>query len=225
MDSDLVNKKIFSREKVLKSFENGEYDILIGTQMVSKGFNFPKVTLVGIIMADQSLFESDFRSYEKAFSLITQTVGRAGRGSVPGKAIIQTFTPENQILNLAADQNYTEFFENEIKLRKLMLNPPFVDICVIMITGKNEEKVWKACTQFFENLKSTAKNKYGDLPLRILPPTAAIIKKISNSYRYKIVIKCRNGKRFRNMIRELIFDFKNSGEILISVDINPTTIL
>ncbi len=225
MDSDLVNTSKFSREKTLKSFENGKYDILIGTQMVAKGFNFPKVTLVGVLMADQFLFESDFRSYEKAFSLITQTVGRAGRGKVPGKAIIQTFTPENQIIKLASDQNYREFFENEIKIRRLTLNPPFADICVVMFTGKNEEKVWKACVQFFESLKAAAQDRYNDLPLRILPPTSALIKKISNSYRYKIVIKCRNSKKFRDMIRELIFDFKNSLGISISVDINPTAIL
>jgi len=225
MDSDLVSTRQFSREKALKSFENGGYDILIGTQMVSKGFNFSKVTLVGILMADQSLYESDFRSYEKTFSLVTQTIGRAGRGSIPGNAIIQTFTPESHVLRLAAAQNYGEFFRNEIKFRKLMLNPPFVDICVIILTGKNEEKVRETSTQFFESLKLIARDRYNDLPLRILPPASALIKKISNKYRYKIVIKCRNNKRFRDMIRELIYNFKISGVISVSVDINPTTIL
>lgn len=224
IDSDICeNKNSLFKEK-LKSFEENKYNILIGTQMISKGFNFPKVTLVGILNADQSLFESNFKSYEKTFSLITQTIGRAGRYDLPGQAIIQTFSPDNKILKLAASQDYENFYQDEIKLRKIMLNPPFSDICVILFKSKNENKVINSCNIFFENIKNIAKNKYQDIPLRILPPTPAIIKKISENYRYKIIIKCKNNKKFRDMIREIILN-SNLNNISISIDINPSNIL
>ena len=128
MDADTAFTK-YSYEKNLEAFARGEYDMIVGTQMVAKGLDFENVTLVGVLSADQTLYSDDFRSYERAFSLLTQVVGRCpGRGQYAGRAIIQTFTPENEIFQLAAKQDYESFYSGEILLRKAMLYPPFSDI-------------------------------------------------------------------------------------------------
>ncbi len=225
LDSDT---KTSDEKDIIKKFEDGQYDILIGTQMISKGFNFPKVTFVGILIIDQYLFGSDFKSTEKAFALITQTVGRAGRKHSQGKAFIQTFVPENNILQLAAKQDYEKFFNEEIAMRKLMLNPPFSDICVVLFKGKQEKTVYSCCVNFFNNLKAIAKEKYSDIPLMIFNPSPAEIQKIAGNYRYKVVMKCRNTKKFHRMINELVLDKKFKSclkKVSISIDFNPATIL
>lgn len=225
LDSDT---KFSISKNTVKDFEKGKYDILIGTQMISKGFNFPKVTLVGILMADQYLYSGDFRAYEKAFSIITQTIGRAGRSDLKGKAIIQTYCPENEILKLASNQDYEKFFSNEIKLRKLMLMPPFVDICLISLRGKNKENVYEFSKIFFSTFVKISKDKYSDIPMRAFAPSTAALEKIDNIYRYKIVIKCKNSKNFRNLLNEVIFKCKSIGKYrnnYIIVDINPISIL
>ena len=124
MDTDSMMSK-FSYENKLRDFAYGKYDIMLGTQMVAKGLDFPNVTLVGVLSADQSLYSGDFKSYERTFSLLTQVVGRAGRNQHNGFAVIQTFTPENPIINLAAKQDYDSFYADEIILRKALLYPPF----------------------------------------------------------------------------------------------------
>ena len=225
LDSDT---KMSDKQEIIKDFENGEYDVLIGTQMISKGFNFPNVTLVGILMADQYLYSGDFRGSEKTFSLITQTIGRAGRYAPGGKAIIQTFSPENSVLNFAANQDYEAFYEEEIALRKLMLTPPFADICLVSFKAVSKNLAFDACKIFFEKLVLLSKEKYSDLPLRIFPPASASIEKVANHYRFKIIIKCRSTRRFRSMINEAMMSFKPLKEfknVSIIADINPLTIL
>lgn len=225
IDSDT---KTQSQEGTIKNFENGEYDVLIGTQMISKGFNFPNVTLVGILLADQYLYSSDFRASEKTFSLITQTIGRAGRGNFKGKAIIQTFSPESDILNLAANQDYVTFFEREILMRKLMLNPPFSDICLVLFREKNRALVEESACNFFKILKDLAKEKYSNIPLRIFPPRSCAVEKVAENYRYEIILKCRNNKAFRSLIQEVLLKIKSISrykKVYIGVDINPTSIL
>ena len=195
--------------------------------MVAKGLNFPDVTLVGVVLADQSLYSDDFRSYERTFDLITQIVGRAGRGEKEGKAIIQTFTPENPIIKLAASQDYEKFFSEEISLRKAMLYPPFVDICVVGFKGSDEIDVQKVSNSFFYNLKQEAKSNFIDIPIRIFTPSKASISKINGKYRFKIVIKCKNNKKFRKMMSKILIDFqKNLGKckVNIYIDINPDII-
>ncbi|MBR2735049.1 MAG: primosomal protein N', partial [Clostridia bacterium] len=187
LDSDVKNCKK-SLGEMIKNFSLGEYDILIGTQMVAKGFNFPKVNLVGILCADNFLYDSDFRSSERIFSLITQVVGRAGRMNGNGRAIIQTSAPEHEIIRLSASQNYKDFYKNEISVRKLMLCPPFCDICVVNFSGKDEKKVLNAAKEFFAFLKTIASEKHEKMPLRIYSPTEARIKVLSKNYRYKIII-------------------------------------
>ena len=225
LDSDT---KLSDKQEIIKDFENGKYDVLIGTQMISKGFNFPNVTLVGILMADQYLYSGDFRGSEKTFSLITQTIGRAGRYAPGGKAIIQTFSPENSVLNFAANQDYEAFYEEEIALRKLMLTPPFADICLVSFKAVSKNLAFDACKIFFEKLVLLSKEKYSDLPLRIFPPASASIEKVANHYRFKIIIKCRSTKRFRSMINEAMMSFKPLKEfknVSIIADINPLAIL
>lgn len=225
LDSDT---KLSDKQEIIKDFENGKYDVLIGTQMISKGFNFPNVTLVGILMADQYLYSGDFRGSEKTFSLITQTIGRAGRYAPGGKAIIQTFSPENSVLNFAANQDYEAFYEEEIALRKLMLTPPFADICLVSFKAVSKNLAFDACKIFFEKLVLLSKEKYSDLPLRIFPPASASIEKVANHYRFKIIIKCRSTRRFRSMINEAMMSFKPLKEfknVSIIADINPLTIL
>lgn len=147
LDTDSTMQR-FAYEKKLAQFANGEYDILLGTQMVAKGLDFPNVTLVGVINADQMLYGGDFRSYERAFSLLTQVVGRSGRGNFEGKAIIQTYAPENPIIALAKSQNYDKFYNSEIKLRKAMIYPPFSDIGVVAFVGTNRNLVEKSAQHF-----------------------------------------------------------------------------
>ena len=212
----------------LKKFADGEYDILVGTQIISKGFNFPNLTLVGVLSADQYLYSSDFRSYEKTFSLLTQVIGRAGRSKFPGKAIIQTFTPDNEIFDFVEKQDYKAFFNQEIKMRDVMLYPPFSDICIIGFVSENERKIKEVSKNFFSHMRQEISNNYRDIPIRILKPIEAMVKKISGKYRYKIVIKCRNNKKFREMLSNIINDFYreySTYKVKIFVDINPDTIL
>lgn len=212
----------------LKKFADGEYDILVGTQIISKGFNFPNLTLVGVLSADQYLYSSDFRSYEKTFSLLTQVIGRAGRSKFPGKAIIQTFTPDNEIFDFVEKQDYKAFFNQEIKMRDVMLYPPFSDICIIGFVSENERKIKEVSKNFFSHIRQEISNNYRDIPIRILKPIEAMVKKISGKYRYKIVIKCRNNKKFREMLSNIINDFYreySTYKVKIFVDINPDTIL
>lgn len=227
MDSD-VNFTKESYEKKLTDFKEKKYNIMIGTQMVAKGLNFPDVALVAILCADQSLNTSDYKSFERSFSLFTQVVGRAGRSNNCGRAVIQTFNPENLIIKLAAKQNYEEFFENEIKLRKTLMYPPFVNLCVIVFKGKIESKVKEVSECFFVFLKSLSRTEYAELPLQVLRPASAEILKLNNNYRYKIVIKYKKIKLFRVFLENALIVFQkeaNTSGVTILPDINPTTVI
>ena len=196
--------------------------------MVAKGLDFPNVTMVGVLLADQSLYNQDYRSYEKTFSLLTQVVGRAGRGKLGGKAIIQTFTPENSIISLAASQNYDEFYRDELKMRKALLYPPFADICIVGFVCGEERKVACASKGFFNMFKENAIRYYKNLPLRILGPSPASIVKVNDKYRYKIIIKFRNSKMFRQLMSETIITFNRDKKfkgVSVFVDINPDRIM
>ena len=203
MDADTTMSKNAHSEK-FQAFANGEYDIMVGTQMVAKGLNFPQVTLVGVVSADASLFGDDFKCQERTFSLITQVIGRSGRGEKHGRAMIQTFVPDNKVIWQAACQDYEAFFREEILGRKVMLYPPFCSICAIGFSGPVESQVIGAARRFLQQLKQTAKKKYPALPLRVLGPTASMVVKVSGKYRYKILIKCKNTADFRRMIAELL---------------------
>ena len=202
MDQDSTAAKD-AHEKLLARFANHEYDIMVGTQMVAKGLDFEDVTLVGVLGIDSLLFAQGFRAYETVFSLITQVVGRSGRAKDPGFAIIQTTDPDNPVLNLAAAQDYDAFFEQEIAYRKLGLYPPFCGLCVIGFAGAKEIEVARAAARFAALLGQQAA-KQPDLPLRVLGPTPGSIEKINDTYRYKLTIKCRNDRRFRDLVRSTL---------------------
>ena len=202
MDQDSTAAKD-AHEKLLARFADHEYDIMVGTQMVAKGLDFENVTLVGVLGIDSLLFAQGFRAYETVFSLITQVVGRSGRAKDPGFAIIQTTDPDNPVLNLAAAQDYDAFFEQEIAYRRLGLYPPFCGLCVIGFAGGKEIEVARAAARFSALLGQQAARQ-PDLPLRVLGPTPGNIEKINDTYRYKLTIKCRNDRRFRDLVRETL---------------------
>ncbi len=203
MDADTTYSR-YSYEKNFNDFGNGKYDIMIGTQMIAKGLDFPNVTLVGVLSLDKALHTGDFRSYERTFSLITQVVGRSGRGDKEGLAFIQTFVPDHYVLNLAAQQDYKGFFEEEIALRKVLTYPPFCDICVIGLSSLVESEVLKASEEVIKILKKEISLQQLKIPLRVLGPSKCTLGKINNKFRYRIIIKCRNSSKFRKLISEVL---------------------
>ncbi|ANU52958.1 primosomal protein N' [Acutalibacter muris] len=227
MDTDSMSGR-YSLERSLHEFARGEYDVMVGTQMVAKGLDFENVTLVGVISADQTLYSDDFRSGERTFDLLTQVVGRAGRGRLPGRAVIQTFAPENPVLGLAAKQDYFGFAERELAYRKAMLYPPFVDLLVIGFVGGDEKLTRRSAERFLQELEGLARGEYAGLPLRVLRPSPAAIARVSGKYRYKLIIKCQNGPRFREMIARLLTAFAGLREfrqVTVYADPNPNRII
>ncbi|MBR0349799.1 MAG: primosomal protein N' [Clostridia bacterium] len=226
MDADSTMSRHAHEEK-LSAFAKGEYDILLGTQMVAKGLDFENVTLVGVINADGQLNNDDFRSQERTFDLITQVVGRAGRGTFKGKAIIQTMTPENDVINMAAQQDYENFYKTEMKLRKMLIYPPFCDIALVGFLGIKEENVHAAASKFFLKITEKIRNEYKDEKVIILGPMTARVSKVSNKYRYRLIIKCKNSKNFRKMMSEVLTEVLSevSNRVSVYIDINPENII
>lgn len=224
LDTDSTMGK-YSHERKLAAFAAGDYDILVGTQMVAKGLDFPKVTLVGVINADTMLYSDDFRSYEKTFSLLTQVVGRSGRGDEKGRAVIQTFTPDNPIIYLAAEQNYEAFYQSEIEIRRGMLYPPFADICYIGFVGTNQDMVKRKALEFSKSLAETARLRYSHVPLRVLGPSPSSVTKVNKKYRYNIIIKCRDNRETRSLITLMLCEFgrtnNRSKGVRVFADMNP----
>lgn len=227
MDTDTTTSR-FSYEKNFNSFGKGEYDILIGTQMVAKGLDFPNVTLVGVLSVDQMLYNDDFKSGERAFDLITQVVGRSGRGESPGKAYIQTAFPDSEIINMAKEQDYDSFYNVEIPIRKSMIYPPFCDLCVIGFSSDKEFSVNGAASSFLNLLKLLHSKKYADEKIIVLGPVTPRISKVGGKFRNRIIIKCKNTKKFRNMISELLKEFSTDNRfdnVTVYADINPESIM
>ena len=207
MDTDTTYSR-YAYEQEFERFSRGEYDIMLGTQMIAKGLDFPNVTLVGVLAVDKLLYATDFRGNERTFSLITQVVGRSGRGDKRGRAYIETYTPDHPVLNFAAHQNYPMFYNDEIQARKALLYPPFCDICVVGFACAEEALVQQGARLFIEFLKEYMHTLEKKLPLRVLGPVPAGVYKINGKYRYRIVIKCRAGREFRKMVACLL---KKSG--------------
>ena len=205
LDADSTMQKYAFDEK-LGAFRRGEYDIIIGTQMVAKGLDFENVSLVGVLSADSELFNDDYKSMERTFDLITQVVGRSGRGSAPGKAIIQTIAPETEVIRLAARQDYPAFYRREITMRRAMVYPPYCTIAAVKFRGKNEQRVRDGAFRFLDILRGelTGEGEFKDLHLIVLSPMPERILKVSGSYRYRLLIKCRNDQRFRSMLKKAL---------------------
>lgn len=203
MDADTTMSR-YSYEEKFSAFARGEYDIMVGTQMIGKGLNFPNVTLVGVLSVDKALFAGDFRSYERTFSLITQVVGRGGRGDKPGRAILQTFMPEHYVLRLAADQNYEDFYQEEIALRRALVFPPICDICVLGFVSTSEESAAAAAQYAAQCVTEIIRQTGFSKPLRVLGPMPFAYGKIGGKYRYRMILKCKNTAEYRELIREIL---------------------
>ncbi len=218
MDFDTTSKK-GGHEKVLEEFENNG-DILLGTQMVTKGLDFRDVTLVGVLAADTSLCMDDYRAPERSFSLFTQVCGRAGRGDVPGRAVIQTYQPLNATIKYASRQDFEMFYENEIKSRQRLNYPPFCKIVCLMITSDDEEK-GNARIQEIGKILSCFADEY-EGRIDIMPPQAAPISKIKNQYRFRIIMKIDDMSKIKNVLNDIIDSYGgNKLGVFLSVDVNP----
>lgn len=226
MDADTTMSR-YAHEEKLAAFSRGEYDIMLGTQMVAKGLDFPNVTLVGVISADQQLYNDDYRSLERTFALLTQVVGRSGRGAIKGRAVIQTLTPENPVIRLAARQDYDAFYQTEILLRKAMVYPPFCELLCIGFVGEREAQVAAASKCFLEQMKDLSQSDYPEQKFIVLGPMPPRIAKLSNKFRYRLIVKCRNSKGFRSMISQLLTQFPKDTrfrEVTVYADLNPESI-
>lgn len=200
MDTDSV-APVGSHEQLFERFKREKIPIMVGTQMVTKGLNFENVTLVGAISADQSLNAGDYRAAERTFSLLTQVVGRSGRGSKPGRAIIQTYSPQNETIVQAAGQDYDDFYRSEIELRRLHNSPPFSKIFSITASGPIEEKVYNVCRYIHSYFSGVLKGRNDCL---IYGPTPLPVVKLNNRYRYRVNLNCVSDKEIRGYISRII---------------------
>ncbi len=225
MDMDTTQTK-FSHENLLGAFRAGEADVLLGTQMVTKGHDFPAVTLVGVVNADASLYLDDYRASERTFAMLTQVIGRAGRADKPGTAIVQTFNPANDVLTLAANQDYPEFYRREIRIRESLVFPPFCDIAVITLASRDEALLAGATVRLKEWIASAVCGPYADVKMIVFGPFEAPVYKIQGVCRSRMVIKCRLNKRSRQFISDILTEFgKGAGKRLtVSADLNPSTL-
>ncbi|MBQ7364212.1 MAG: primosomal protein N' [Clostridia bacterium] len=225
MDADTTAPK-FSYDKMLSDFRSEKSDILLGTQMVTKGHDFPNVTLVGILLADTSLYLDDYRATERTFQLVTQVIGRAGRARKKGRAIIQTYNPNHHALALAATQDYKAFFKEEIAMRKALVFPPFCDMVLITVSSQDEVFLQKAVIEAESTLSRLQASEFQDVKLIVYGPFEAPIYKIKETYRMRFVIKCKSNKRTRALLRAVLTQTmqKHGKKASISIDINPNTI-
>ena len=201
MDTDTVTP-LGSHEQLFEKFRDKKIPIMVGTQMVTKGLNFENVTLVGVISADQSLYAGDYRAGERTFSLITQVVGRSGRGEKPGRAVIQTYTPENETILQAAAQDYEAFFAAELELRKLQNAPPFREILAVTASGQDEGNVVRTCRY----VKRRLGQELGREDVLLLGPTPLAVVKVNNRYRYRVNIACHSGAGIRSLISRIVIE-------------------
>ena len=225
MDSDSTGAKN-AHTRILNGVKSGEADILIGTQMVTKGHNFENVTLVGVLFAEQGLLLDDYRANERTFEMIVQVAGRAGRHEKNGRAIIQTYMPENEIIKCAVAQDYKKFYELEIRLRKAMVFPPFCDICAVNIISEFENEAALAAKRVGELLGGYLRGEYNDVQLVIFGPFPAPIYKINRNYRLRYIIKCKTNKRTKELFARVLREIGKQAtkKVSISADINPSMI-
>ena len=225
MDADTTMSK-YSYERNFKDFGQGKYDIMIGTQMIGKGLDFPNVTLVGVIAADSSLNIDDYRAHERTFQTLTQVAGRAGRGKDKGRVIIQTYNPDAFCIQYSQQQDYKLFYDTEIHLRKQLRYPPFCDIILIGVSSKSYKELEETSNKIYESLK--AKIHTEKLQILLYKPVPAPIDRIKNKFRWRIIVKCIVGEPIINAIDDTV---KNAGnkntknDTRIVVDVNPNNML
>ena len=225
MDTDTTSAK-FSYDKLLGQFRRHEADILLGTQMVTKGHDFPEVTLVGVLLADASLYLDDYRASEKTFAMLTQVIGRAGRANRGGRAVIQTNNPDHDVIRLACDQDYETFYEREIKLRKLLVFPPYCDIVLITLTCSNERILLESATELRQMFDKKAREEYARVKHIVFGPFEAPVYRVDNKYRMRMIVKCVLNRESRALFASLLSSYQSSSPIkpTLSIDFNPSSL-
>ena len=225
MDTDTTSTK-FSYDEMLSHFRAHEADVLLGTQMVTKGHDFPDVTLVGVLLADASLYLDDYRASERTFSMLTQVIGRAGRSDKEGMAVIQTNNPDSEIIRLSCAQDYETFYQREIRLRKLLTFPPFCDIALLTLTGEVEKDLLRSAASLDQTIRQMTKEKYKDVELISFGPFEAPVYRVDNKYRMRMVLKCKLNRRTLAMLAELLCEFgqKQNKNSTLSIDLNPSNL-
>ncbi len=224
MDTDTTSTK-FAYDRMLGQFRSHEADILLGTQMVTKGHDFPDVTLVGVLSADSSLYLDDYRAAERTFALLTQVIGRAGRGKRPGRAVIQTANPDHEIIRLACAQDYDTFYRREIALRRLLVFPPFCDIALLTLSCEDEKTLLLTSRRLYEEVEARMKGEFSDVQLIVFGPFEAPVYRADNRYRMRMVFKCRLNRRSRALFSSLLLAFPGgAGAAQLSVDFNPSSL-
>lgn len=215
MDMDTTSRKGM-HEKIIEDFGNHEYDILLGTQMIAKGLDFPLVTLVGVINADSSLNIPDFRSAENTFQLLSQVSGRAGRSDLTGEVIIQSYNPEHYSIFLAKDHNYLKFYEEEMNIRKTLSYPPYFYITLVNITSRDYELGFSEANKIGDYLRKNVSDG-----TKILGPSMASVFRINNVYHYQCIIKYKKDDKLNNILLKLDEIYKTNNKVDISIDVNP----
>jgi len=216
MDVDTTRNKN-AHKKIIQDFENFKYDILVGTQMIAKGLDFPKVTLVGVINADSTLALPDFRSAERTFGLLNQVSGRSGRSNLPGEVIIQAFNTEHYSLEYSKKNDYLSFYNKEMSIRKTLKYPPFYNLCLIKIQGVNSDKCEIECEKIYTYLKENITDT-------ILGPSTSVIPKINNIYYYQIIIKYKDTKKIYKYLKYISERYITNNNVKVSIDFNPNRI-
>ena len=222
MDADTVSA-VNTHEKILERFQKEKIPVLIGTQMVAKGLNLPDVTLVGVLDADLSLYTGGYRSGETTFNMLTQVVGRAGRGDTPGRAMIQTLVPEHQIIRYAAGQDYDGFYELEISLRRVQNAPPYADIATVTFSGQEEAAVLRGAVKFRDSLNYCLGQSHIQQQCTVLGPAPCMVPKINYHFRYQLTLRCRMDKPMRQLLAYLLRQFskdKDNRGVNAYVDVN-----
>ena len=223
MDADTVSAAN-THEKILDKFKNEHVPVLIGTQMVAKGLNLPDVTLVGVLDADLSLYTSGYRAAETTFNMLTQVVGRAGRGDTAGRAMIQTMVPEHKVITLAACQDYDGFYELEIRMRQVQGCPPFGDLVTVTFTGEEEGRVMRGAAKLRDSLRACLQQSpYNQEQCTVLGPAPCVVPKINYNFRYRLTLRCRMTKALRQLLAHLLRQFSQDREnrgVSAFVDVN-----
>jgi primosomal protein N' (replication factor Y) len=220
MDTDETTKK-GSHEAILKAFQEGEFDVLIGTQMVAKGLDFPNVTVVGVVNADVALSLPDFRANERTFQLITQVAGRAGRGPKGGRVFVQTFQPEHLAIQLAAKHDYESFAKDELETRKARGYPPFGRLARILVRSQSRQKASEAIQAMAGRLMEPARVA----GVQILGPQPCPVAKISRFWRYHILLKSPTAKALLHLWGRMRGDLVAPGGVQMSIDVDPQSTL
>ncbi len=235
MDTDTTQTKD-SHEEILNRFRRHEADILLGTQMVTKGHDFPRVATVGVLNADGSFAMDDYRAAERTFSMLTQVIGRAGRADVPGVAVVQTYNPDNEVLTLAAKQDYVSFYEGEIRLRKAVNLPPFCHVAVVTLSCPDEAELAASAARMHRRIVELTSGEFSDVGVILYGPFEAPVYRVKNQFRLRFVMKCRMTKRTRELLSGLLCEFSRSApkakggvssavrRFFVSVDIDPSTV-